>query len=261
MRSNIYKGLLMKTSKVKVFDKPGDRKSFYSFNLSAELREQIREEGGGTNRGSALDYDQDFTELQVFVELMDLNLYWVYLKDYSFGHMKPFGECIYDFNLPGEPEMPEFYNGEEYIPAVPDFGLDKENHPRDEEYEKRYSEWRESFNDKSRLLLGVLPDLASRIEAGEIDIRQEVYDYYHRIPNEPIPRVEDRMQELISVKDAAEILGVTNSRVKKMVVDRVIDGFSRNGKLYLSKQGVAERAEYIKKHGRPTRGKAKKKGD
>lgn len=255
------KGELMKNTKIKAFDIHVSKCDFYSMSLSNALRQEIVELNERDDRRSALDYDRSLGDLYVIVELMDLDLYWAYLKDYNFGHMKPLGKCIYDFKLPGEPEMPKYYEGEEYIPAIPDFGLNEENHPRDEDYERKYSEWRETFTTTERLMLGVLPDLSSRIESGEIDITQEAFDYYHRIPSEPIPRVKDRMLELISVQEAAKILNVTNSRVKKMVADKVLDGFTRDGKLYLSKQGVVDRSEYIKKHGKPTRGKAKSKGE
>ena len=60
-----------------------------------------------------------------------------------------------------------------------------------------------------------------------------------------------------TVQEAAEMLGVSASRVKKMVADKVIDGFKRDGRVWLSRVAVQRRADYIAEHGRPTRGKAK----
>jgi hypothetical protein len=266
--------MIMDETTAKVFGSEAAQTNFVCFHLADWLRSELDDGTEPGNYHSALFYDHSYEDIHVFVEVMDDPLYWVYIKDYNFGHMKPLGECIYDYKVPGTPEMPESYNGIEYIPGRwSHFGDDKEdseennwksedNHPRDEEYEAAYAKayWDRmgSKDYLARANEAVLPDLARRILSGEINIRQELHDYYHVIPDEGIPRINERMRELMSVQDAAAALGVTASRVKKMVADGVIDGFKRDGKLYLAKEGVEARKLFIEQFGKPTRGKAKK---
>ena len=54
------------------------------------------------------------------------------------------------------------------------------------------------------------------------------------------------------------MLGVSAARVKKMVADRVLDGFKRNGKVWISKAEVQSRIDYIAEHGKPKRGRSAK---
>lgn len=259
----------------KAFEASVNTINFFSFGLSDCLRDTLDEGDSPDNYyHTALAYDRSYGEINIIVEVMDDLLYWAYLKDYNFGHMKPLGECIYDYKIPGAPKMPESYKGEEYIPGWwSHFGENdmdgtswsaEDNHPRDEEYEtayhKAYSDWTMSTSYRDRVNEAIMPDLARRILSGEINICQELHDYYHIIPDEKIPTIKNRMSELVSVQEAAETLAVTASRVKKMVADGVLDGFKHDGKLYLSKQGVEARKKYIERYGKPTRGKAKKGG-
>ena len=104
----------------------------------------------------------------------------------------------------------------------------------------------------------VIADLHQKIACGEIDMTKELYDYYHIIPDEFIPFIEGRISDHITVGEAADLLGISDARVKKMVSDRVLDGFKRNGRVYLSKADVERRKDYIDKHGKPTKSSAKK---
>lgn len=226
----------MENFTVDIFEPHIDETVFYSFNLSKAFRNEIADSNEACDHRSALAYDHSFGEIHVFIEMIDTDFYWAYLKDYCFGHMKPLGQCIYTYEMPG--------NFERLTP------LNENRVEADRD---------ENFYDADRLLNGILPDLAHRIESGEIDIRRELHDYYHNIPDEPIPTVNRRMLELVSVKEASKLLEVTPSRIKKMVVDEILDGFKKDGKIYLSKQGVLDRRDYIKTHGKPTRGKSKKK--
>ena len=105
----------------------------------------------------------------------------------------------------------------------------------------------------------IMPDLSRRILSGEINLDKELYDYYHILPNSYIPFIENNVSDHITVAEAASILGVSDARIKKMVEDRVLDGFKRDNRVYLSKADVEYRQAIIKKHGKPT--KSKKEGE
>lgn len=105
----------------------------------------------------------------------------------------------------------------------------------------------------------IIPDLSRRIVNGEINLDKELYDYYHILPDAFIPFLEKNVSDHITVAEAAVILGVSDARIKKMVEDRVLDGFKRENRVYLSKADVEQRKAYIEKHGRPT--KSKKEGE
>ena len=76
----------------------------------------------------------------------------------------------------------------------------------------------------------------------------------------PKPQFDSKISNYVTVGEAAKILGVSDSRVKKMVADRVLDGFKRESRVYLSKLDVDQRKEYIERHGKPTKGKLSKGG-
>lgn len=107
----------------------------------------------------------------------------------------------------------------------------------------------------------ILPDLNRKIENGEIDMDKELYDYYHILPDSYIPFFDSKISNYITVGETAKLLGVSDSRVKKMVADRVLDGFKREGRVYLSKIDVEQRKAYIDKHGKPTKSSLRKSGD
>lgn len=95
-------------------------------------------------------------------------------------------------------------------------------------------------------------DLARRVDAGEIDLDQEIYDYYHVLP----PKMKVNMVysgSVISVADAANQLGCSASRVKKMAEDRMIEAYRIGGDVLITQESVDSRIAYIEKHGKPTK--------
>lgn len=193
------------------------RLDFFSLELATWLREELSEKTPTKESVGALTYDRAYGNMNIMVEVLD-GVYAVYLKDYSFGHIKPLGECVYI--------------------------LDDQIHV-------------EQCN--AYLHAQIMPDLSNRILSGEINLDKELYDYYHILPDAFIPFIENNVSDHISVAEAAAILGVSDTRIKKMVEDRVLDGFKRENRVYLSKDDVEQRKAYIEKHGRPT--KARKEGD
>ncbi len=203
--------------------------SFFSIDFSTFARLGIAK-GNAEKRvfkPSAVDYGKDYSDIHLFVQnVFDSGIYAVYLKDYSFGYIKPFGECVYLL---------------------------------EDDYREIENEMEHALTAKEGVLFVLLPYLAKEIHDGNINLDEELYSYYHDIPTTQIPGQEEAFDhELITVQQAASILGVCDSRVKKMVSDRVVDGFKRNGKVWLSKAEIQERAENIARYGKPTRGKAKK---
>ena len=110
-------------------------------------------------------------------------------------------------------------------------------------------------NCEAYLFAQIMPDLSRRILSGEINLDKELYDYYHILPNAYIPFIENNVSDHITVSEAAAILGVSDARIKKMVEDRVLDGFKRDNRVYLSKADVEHRKVFIEKHGKPTKSK------
>jgi hypothetical protein len=107
----------------------------------------------------------------------------------------------------------------------------------------------------------IVPDLNKKIADGEIDMDKELYDYYHILPDAYIPFIEQQVSDHITVAEAASILEVSDARIKKMVEDRVLDGFKRNNRVYLSKADVENRKAFIDKNGKPTKSSLRKSGD
>lgn len=169
-----------------------------------------------------IDYMRDYSDLRLLIQDMG-DIFALYLKDYAFGYIKPLGMCIYEYPL--SPELLE---------------LD----------ESKRAEF-----IKNSVLLGIENDLW---EEG-FDLKGELYGYYHDIPDIDSPFIQQRMDldGLLSVKEAAERLGVTQTRVKKMIQDRQLDGYKYGSKLLIPESSVTDRIEYIKEHGKPTRKKEK----
>lgn len=166
----------------------------------------------------ALWYDRTYSDMSIIVEVM-WGVAAAYLKDYNFGYVKPLGECIYDI-----PDV----NGE--------------------------------CDPSEMLVQHVIPEIELDILNGKIDLKQELYDYYHVLPDADNPFIRKRIdpEDFMSVTEASEALGVSTARVKKMAIDRVIGGFKRDGKLWLSRDEIRARIDYIAKHGKPTRSKGPK---
>lgn len=170
----------------------------------------------------AINYDRTYSTIRILIEDLD-RVFAVYLKDYTLGHIRPLGRCIYG-----------------YEPAdVPD--------------ECGYEEY-----SRIQIRRRILPYLEELCMSGQINLPEEIYDYYHVIPDSKIINIEERLNDLMTVQEAAKMLGVSASRVKKMVADKVLDGFKRDGRVWLSKVAVQRRVDYIAENGKPKRGKARK---
>ena len=170
----------------------------------------------------AINYDRTYSMIKILIEELS-GIFAVYLKDYSMGHIRPLGRCIYEY----EPvDVPDGCSDEDY--------------------------------SRIQIRRRILPYLEMLYMCGEINLPEEIYNYYHIIPDSKIINIEERLNDLVTVQEAAEMLGVSASRVKKMVADKVLDGFKREGRVWLSKVAVQRRIDYIAEHGKPTRGKGKK---
>ena len=204
---------------------------FYCSHFTAFALEAVADYDPGSPQAgmTAMEYDRSYSGLNILVEDLGslalkgdgnpVGMFAAYVKDYSLGYIRPLGKCVYEYLPADEPDG-----------AAPGYQIERR----------------------------VIPCLTALILAGEIDLDREIYDYYHVIPDTRIPFVEDSLNELITVQEAAEILGVSSARVKKMVADRVLDGFKRDGRVWLAKAAVEKRAEYIAEHGTPKRGKGRK---
>ena len=64
--------------------------------------------------------------------------------------------------------------------------------------------------------------------------------------------------DYITSKDAADLLGVTRARVSVLVQNGQLRGFPTVNCLWVYRPDVLDRLEYIRVHGKPRRGKAKK---
>lgn len=176
----------------------------------------------GEPKAHEIDYMRDYSDLRLLIQDMG-DIFALYLKDYAFGYIKPLGMCVYEYPL--SPELLE---------------LDDSN--------------RADFIKES-ILLCIENDLWEE----DFDLKGELYNYYHDIPDIDSPFIQKRMDlgGLLSVKEAAERLDVTQTRVKKMVQDRQLDGYKYGNKLLISESSVTNRIKYIEKHGKPTRKKEK----
>ena len=195
-----------------------DKSNFFSMELTSYARLAYAKGSCNWNDRAlgAIDYDRSFDGIRILIEDMD-SICAVYIKDYEFGYIKPFGECLY---------------------AVEDF-----------------EDYIEGDADNAFCLALKLEE---DIRSGAIDLEKELYNYYHELPETAIKILGDFLNDLVTVQEAAEALGVSAARVKKMLADGVLDGFKCGGRLKISKAAVEDRVRYIAEHGKPTRGKAKK---
>lgn len=195
-----------------------DKSNFYSMELTSYARLAYAKGSCSWNDRAlgAIDYDRSFDGIRILIEDMQ-DICAVYIKDYGFGYIKPFGACLY---------------------TIEDF--------------KDYIE--EGTGNAFCLALKLEEDIRS----GTIDLEKELYDYYHELPETAIKILGDSLNDLVTVQEAADALGVSAARVKKMLADGVLDGFKCGGRLKISKAAVEDRIRYIAEHGKPTRGKARK---
>lgn len=177
--------------------------------------------------GDDVDYPKDYSNLRLLIQdvshpLGDYGLFALYLKDYEFGFMTPVGMCVYPFDF-------------------------------DDETWEQYQQDPASF-----IRNHVLSELETQFWEDDFDLKQELYGYYHNLPDVHNPMLEKQanLDRLVSAKEASDILGVSIPRVMKMIEEKSIDGYRFGGKLLIAKSSIDERLEYIKKHGKPTRGKA-----
>ncbi len=195
---------------------------FYEVEFTELARLAIAEgEYLAANRqGGGFDYLKDYSNLKLLIQDMG-DVLALYLKDYEFGYMKPLGLGIYNYPLSAELLELDESNRADFI--------------------------------KENVLLSIENDLW---EDG-FNLKDELYDYYHEIPDIKSPLIKQRVNfdDLLSVKGAASKLEVSDARVKKMVADKLLDGYKFDGKLLITKSSVDKRIKYIKEHGKPTRSK------
>jgi len=204
---------------IEIFEDRVTKADFYSVELTNEFRSHLVSLYPKKEDSGVLDYDRSYGDLHILIEVMK-DVFAIYLKDYNFGHIKPLGECIYEFTSESN-----------------------------------------NFDYENMLSNIILPDIQNKIRSGEINIEKEFYDYYHILPDTFIPFIDDKISDHITVGEAAKILNVSDTRVKKMVSDRVLDGFKRDGRVYLSRVDVEQRKAFIDEHGKPTKSSLKKGGE
>lgn len=181
----------------------------------------------GSPRGNEVDYLKDYSGLRLLIQdisdsLREYGLFALYLKDYEFGLINPLGLCIYPFNFDND-----------------SWSLYKENPER-------------------FILEHVLLHFETEFWEDDFDLKQELFDYYHNMPDvyNPLLKNKTDLDGFITAKEAANLLGVSIPRIIKMIEERSIEGYKFAGKLLITRSSVNNRLEYIKKHGKPTRGKA-----
>ena len=168
------------------------------------------------------DYKRDYSNLHLLIQDIG-DVFALYLKDYEFGYMKPLGMGVFE-------------------------------HPTNEELL--------SLRDPDRVKYirdCVLSGIELNLWEDDFDLKEEMYGYYHDVPDADNPLVRQKidLNSLLSIKEAAAALDVSSARVKKMVADKVLEGFKFEGRLLVSEQSVAKRVKYIKEYGKPTRSKEK----
>ena len=96
-------------------------------------------------------------------------------------------------------------------------------------------------------------DIRKMITAGVIDLDRELYNYYHVLPTGA--SIEwNYSGKTITVSEAAEMLGCSASRVKKMTEDRMLEGFKVGNDLRITLESVECRQTYLEAHGTPRKG-------
>lgn len=174
-----------------------------------------------------IDYSRDYSGIRLLIQDVsmpfgDEGLFALYLKDYEFGLINPLGVCVYPF---------DFIDGSREL----------------------YDENPESF-----LRDHVLAHFESEFWEEEFNLKQELFDYYHNLPDVHHPLLANKtdMDGLLTAKVASERLGVSIPRIMKMVEEGSIDGYRFGGKLLITQSSIDQRLRYIAEHGKPTRGKA-----
>ncbi len=205
---------------------------FYEVEFTEYARLSLAEgeyEEDDRPRGKEVDYLKDYSGLRLLIQdvsdpLGECGVFALYLKDYEFGLINPLGLCVYLY---------EFNDDSRTL----------------------YKEDPEKF-----ILEYVLLHLETEFWDEGFDLKQELFDYYHNMPDINNPLLESRtdLDGLITAKEAANLLEVSIPRIIKMIDERSIDGYKFAGRLLITRSSVENRLAYIKEHGKPTRGKAPK---
>ncbi len=172
----------------------------------------------GNTTSDELGYSRDYSDLKLLIQDMGDRLCLLYLRDYSFGFIMPLGLC----------EI-------EYGPDFEDTDLD-----------------RETFFAKC-----TLPEIQIELWDERFNLGGKIFDYYHTLPDIDSPLIKDRvsLKSLLTVKEAAKVLDVSEARVKKMVADKILEGFKFGNKLLVTAASLNSRLAQIEQSGKPTRGK------
>lgn len=181
----------------------------------------------GSVRCKDVDYAKDYSGIKLLIQDVSMpfvneGLFALYLKDYEFGFINPLGVCIYPF---------DFVDG-----SREQYDEDPERFIRDH----------------------VLLHFESEFWEDDFDLKQELFGYYHNLPDVHHPLLSNKanLDGLLTAKAVSEKLGVSIPRVMKMVEEGSIDGYKFGGKLLITQSSVEQRLRYIEEHGKPTRGKA-----
>lgn len=174
----------------------------------------------GQPRGREVDYLKDYSGLKLLIEDLG-DTFALYLKDYEFGYIRPLGLCSDKTLGSGEARHPSDVSREDFI--------------------KKY----------------VLPAIELDMWEDDFDLKQEMFDYYHDLPDYCKLPMEDHLdiEGLLTTKEAAKKLGISGARVNKMVADKLLDGYKLGNKLLITESSVDQRLNYISEHGKPTRNK------
>ena len=108
------------------------------------------------------------------------------------------------------------------------------------------------FEDGTEFAVIAGVDLGRRVESGEIDLDKEIYDYFHVLPSKADVRWL-HSGPVISVAEAANRLGCSGSRVKKMAESRMLEAYRKDGEVMITEESVDSRLAYIDQHGKPTK--------
>ena len=165
-----------------------------------------------------VEYSKDFSNLKLLIQDLGNQTFLLYLRDYSFGLIQPLGYCEIEY-------------GSDFDETTMDRGT--------------------FFREHS------LSDIQLELWESGLDLEKEIYDYYHNLPDVESPLIRDlvNIDNLLTVKDAAKKLDVSEARVKKMVSDKILEGFKFGNKLLISSSSVQSRIMQIEESGKPTRGK------
>lgn len=198
--------------------------NFYTVKLNELARFALAdgETDADAFQDSEVEFNRDYSNIEILIEDL-IGICAVYIKDYSIGHIQLLGMCTY------------FYDYDDDINTHDPKSL------------------------KEHVEKHILPTLALEFWEGNMDLKREIYNYYHHLPDieNPLLKKHINLEGLLTVNEAAASLGVSGPRVKKMIVERSLDGFKYRGNVLITESSVLNRLKYIEEHGKPMRGKKK----